>query len=117
MNKIMLGGQSVNKIMLGGQSVRHASGNARYLKLKLRSFTSLSKGSVVLLPLMGLTLAAALPAAAAQTDRVSIATGGAEGNGSSFGALISISAAGRYVEFSSSADNLVKSDRNRTSDV
>jgi Tol biopolymer transport system component len=49
------------------------------------------------------------------TERVSIASSGQEGNGDSYHAAIS--ADGRYVAFSSFADNLVPGDTNGTSDV
>jgi len=49
------------------------------------------------------------------TERVSEATGGAEGNGISVGA--SISADGRYVAFQSDATNLVTGDTNNTCDT
>jgi hypothetical protein len=49
------------------------------------------------------------------TSRVSVATGGAEANSSSFRA--SISADGRYVSFDSTASNLVANDLNGVSDV
>ncbi|MDQ5922299.1 MAG: TolB protein, partial [Patescibacteria group bacterium] len=49
------------------------------------------------------------------TERVSIATGGAESNADSYGA--SISANGRYVYFYSSATNLVAGDTNGFTDV
>jgi Tol biopolymer transport system component len=49
------------------------------------------------------------------TKRVSVATGGAQGNLSSFEA--SVSADGRYVAFVSSATNLVPGDTNNQSDV
>ncbi|MEN6644398.1 MAG: FlgD immunoglobulin-like domain containing protein, partial [Armatimonadia bacterium] len=50
-----------------------------------------------------------------QTTRVSVATGGAQGNNSSSGP--SISADGRYVAFMSSASNLVAGDTNGCRDV
>jgi Tol biopolymer transport system component len=49
------------------------------------------------------------------TTRVSVATGGAQGNGDSFGP--SISADGRYVVFHSDASNLVSGDINGKRDV
>ena len=49
------------------------------------------------------------------TSRVSLSSNGAEGNGA--GDFPSISAAGRYVAFSSGAFNLVKNDTNGTYDV
>ena len=49
------------------------------------------------------------------TERVSISTGGTEGNG--FSAIPSISADGRYVAFESVASNLVPGDTNGTRDV
>lgn len=49
------------------------------------------------------------------TRRVSIATGGRQANGSSFGATIS--GDGRFVAFSSDASNLVRGDSNRDVDV
>jgi Tol biopolymer transport system component len=52
---------------------------------------------------------------AATTERVSIATGGAEGNAASDNA--SISADGRFVAFQSSASNLVAGDTNGVFDV
>ncbi|TAJ21570.1 MAG: hypothetical protein EPO68_04465, partial [Planctomycetota bacterium] len=49
------------------------------------------------------------------TTRVSVASGGAEGNGiSTFAAL---SADARYVAFASASDNLVAGDTNAASDV
>jgi hypothetical protein len=59
-----------------------------------------------------------LPAAAAgqgSTVRVSTATGGGQGNGSSF--VPAISADGRYVAFYSDASNLVSGDTNGARDV
>jgi len=53
---------------------------------------------------------------AGTTDRVSVATGGAQANGYS-GTLASISADGRYVAFASDATNLVAGDTNGASDV
>ena len=50
-----------------------------------------------------------------KTTRVSVATGGRQANGGSWEP--SISADGRYVAFSSGADNLVPGDTNWTSDV
>jgi Tol biopolymer transport system component len=50
------------------------------------------------------------------TDRVSVATGGVQSNGSS-GTLPSISADGRYVAFASDATNLVAGDTNGATDV
>ena len=50
------------------------------------------------------------------TERVSVSTGGLEGNLESYGGF-SISANGRYVAFSSAASNLVRGDRNNSSDV
>ena len=50
-----------------------------------------------------------------ETIRVSVASGGTEGNGESYGA--SISADGRFVAFSSSADNLVSGDENYGRDI
>jgi Ca2+-binding RTX toxin-like protein len=49
------------------------------------------------------------------TERVSIATNGTQGNGSSYG--YDISADGRYVVFGSDASNLVSGDTNNTSDA
>lgn len=49
------------------------------------------------------------------TTRVSIASGGREGNGSSV--LAALSTDGRYVAFTSGASNLVPRDTNQTSDV
>ena len=59
-----------------------------------------------------------LPAAGAGpglTTRVSTATGGGQGNGSSF--VPAISADGRYVAFYSDASNLVSGDTNGARDV
>lgn len=53
--------------------------------------------------------------AAGTTERVSVATGGTEANGNSWGAAIS--ADGRFVAFASAADNLVGADTNGTFDV
>src|SRR6185369_16730455 len=50
-----------------------------------------------------------------QTTRVSVATGGAQANGESF--VPSISADGRFVAFSSFAQNLVPNDTNIQQDV
>ncbi len=50
-----------------------------------------------------------------QTTRVSVATGGGQGNGYSYGPSLSLD--GRIVAFSSSADNLVSGDTNEHSDV
>ncbi len=49
------------------------------------------------------------------TSRVSVAAGGGQANGGSFGH--SISADGRYVSFDSSANNLVSSDTNGANDI
>jgi Tol biopolymer transport system component len=49
------------------------------------------------------------------TERVSVATGGAQGNADSL--LPSISSDGRYVAFASEAANLVQGDTNGTSDI
>lgn len=49
------------------------------------------------------------------TERVSVSTGGSEGNGYAFGP--SISDNGRYVSFYSSSDNLVPGDTNGVNDV
>jgi Tol biopolymer transport system component len=49
------------------------------------------------------------------TVRISVASGGTEGNGNSWGAAIS--ADGRYVAFESEADNLVASDTNEYQDI
>jgi WD40-like Beta Propeller Repeat len=57
----------------------------------------------------------ALPVDAQVTSRVSVATGGAQGNFDSSGA--SISADGRLVAFQSQANNLVSGDTNVASDV
>src|SRR5690349_13214160 len=51
----------------------------------------------------------------ARTERVSVSSTGAQGNGASYGA--SISADGRFVAFGSLASNLVRGDANRTGDV
>lgn len=50
-----------------------------------------------------------------RTSRVSVSSGGRQGNGESGGPVIS--ADGRYVAFTSSASNLVPDDTNHTSDV
>lgn len=50
-----------------------------------------------------------------QTSRVSVASSGTQGNGDSFSP--SISADGRYVAFSSIADNLVSNDINEVQDI
>ncbi|GLW34998.1 hypothetical protein [Actinoplanes regularis] len=52
---------------------------------------------------------------AGTTERVSVSSGGAQGNSSS--ALSAISGDGRYVVFTSEADNLVSGDTNATGDV
>ena len=49
------------------------------------------------------------------TERISVATGGAQGNGDSF--FPAISADGRYVAFSSEASNLVAGDTNNKADI
>ena len=51
----------------------------------------------------------------AQTTRVSVATGGTQGNGNSYGPMLS--ADGRFVVFGSSANNLVSGDTNGAADV
>src|SRR5216117_3024843 len=53
------------------------------------------------------------------TERVSVASGGAQGNGNSGGffAVPALSAAGRFVAFQSAATNLVAGDTNGTTDV
>jgi hypothetical protein len=51
------------------------------------------------------------------TERVSLTQGGGQGNGSSGVFLPTISADGRYVAFSSHANNLVSGDVNRAEDV
>ena len=65
---------------------------------------------------VGLLLAAALtaPAAGQVTERVSISSLGAQGNGNSINP--SISADGRYVVFTSDATNLVSGDTNAVKD-
>jgi Tol biopolymer transport system component len=50
-----------------------------------------------------------------ETERISVATGGAEGNGDSF--FPAISADGRFVAFSSEASNLVAGDTNNKADI
>jgi Tol biopolymer transport system component len=50
-----------------------------------------------------------------QTTRISVSTGGRQGNGSSDSAAMS--ANGRYIVFASSASNLVEGDSNHASDV
>jgi Tol biopolymer transport system component len=50
-----------------------------------------------------------------QTTRISVSTGGRQGNGSSDSAAMS--ANGRYIVFASSASNLVEGDTNHASDV
>jgi len=50
-----------------------------------------------------------------ETERVSVGSGGVQGNGSSF--FASISARGRFVAFFSDASNLVEGDTNGTADV
>jgi hypothetical protein len=50
------------------------------------------------------------------TERVSVSTSGAQGNGAVLGRP-AISAYGRYVAFASSAYKLVPNDRNNASDV
>ena len=54
-------------------------------------------------------------ASAQSTERVSVATGGAQGNSACY--EVSISADGRYVAFSSDASNLVANDLNATWDI
>ncbi|HET6562239.1 MAG TPA: hypothetical protein VFG72_10210 [Marmoricola sp.] len=51
------------------------------------------------------------------TERVSISTTGEEGNGDSVGWPVAISANGRYVAFTSGADNLVDDDTNESTDA
>lgn len=77
----------------------------------MRSTWSSARSAV----LCGAGLAGALSAQAGFTERVSVGTGGTQGNGvSTFGSL---SADGRYVAFSSSSSDLVAGDTNRSSDV
>jgi Tol biopolymer transport system component len=57
-----------------------------------------------------LTICGSVAAANNTTDRVSISTNGSEPD--SYSSTPSISADGRYVAFSSSADNLVANDTN-----
>jgi Tol biopolymer transport system component len=60
-------------------------------------------------------LAAALPALAATTERVSVSSAGEQGNSDS--GYPAISADGRYVAFKSAASNLVPGDTNGTWDI
>ncbi len=60
-------------------------------------------------------LAAAVPASAQVTTRVSLATGGLQGNAASYAP--SLSANGRYVAFYSEASNLVPGDLNGAKDI
>src|SRR4051794_37119415 len=55
-------------------------------------------------------VAGTAPAWAGTTERVSVASGGAQGNAGSF--VSSVSADGRFVAFNSFADNLVPGDTN-----
>jgi len=65
---------------------------------------------------VAILLTIAAPAGAAgSTTRVSVATGGTQANGVSFGSALS--ADGRYVAFSSDATNLVPGDTNNAGDV
>ena len=57
----------------------------------------------------------AAPGCIPSTVRVSLPNGGSEANGASFGA--SISGDGRYIVFTSLADNLVGQDRNSSADI
>jgi Tol biopolymer transport system component len=52
-----------------------------------------------------------------KTNRVSVSSGGAEANGSSFASPATISSDGRYVAFASDATNLVTGDTNATTDI
>jgi Tol biopolymer transport system component len=52
-----------------------------------------------------------------RTERMSVASNGAEGNGDSFSSSESISANGRFVAFESAANNLVPADTNDSWDV
>ena len=76
-------------------------------------------GVVPLVALGTLLGQAAAIAAPGDTTRVSVSSGGAEGNGPSGGEYIapSLSADGRYVAFRSSASNLVAGDTNLTTDI
>jgi Tol biopolymer transport system component len=72
--------------------------------------TSLAAGSILLV-----TAAGAPSATATATTRVSVSSGGRQGNDSSY--PDGISGDGRYVVFHSGASNLVPGDTNRTADV
>jgi Tol biopolymer transport system component len=78
-----------------------------------RRVKALAFGLAVCTTLIFWTVAVA--AAAATTQRVSVSSAGVQGNGDSFDA--SVSAGGRYVAFSSAADNLVPGDTNTFQDV
>lgn len=64
---------------------------------------------------LSLTVSEAPAIAQAATARMSVSTGGSEGNAGSFSS--SISSDGRYVAFDSQASNLVPNDTNTSSDV
>jgi Tol biopolymer transport system component len=64
---------------------------------------------------LALSIATATTAAAGTTTRVSVDSGGTQGNDESFASAIS--GDGRYVAFSSAATNLVSGDTNGTFDI
>jgi hypothetical protein len=72
------------------------------------------RGTATLLPCV-LALAAATPALAQDTTRVSVSSAEAQGNQSSSGPTIS--GDGRFIAFNSVAANLVRGDTNRESDT
>src|SRR5947209_8591350 len=65
----------------------------------------------------GLLLAAAPAWAGGRTERVSVGPGGAQGNSTSGFGAFAVSAAGRFVAFTSDASNLVAGDTNGALDV
>ena len=71
--------------------------------------------SIALLAVVLLALPGAALAAEGDTTRVSVDSGGAQGNNASYSP--SISADGRYVAFTSNASNLVAGDTNGTADI
>jgi Tol biopolymer transport system component len=89
------------------------------LKTKLKSRkNSMKKFRVLIITIMLVALSVGLPAAAeagVTTERVSIASNGAQGNYYSYDP--SISADGRFVAFESTASNLVPDDTNGHMDV
>jgi PKD repeat protein len=75
------------------------------------------RSCLLLLTTAMLVCLSGLSTLAATTQRVSVASDGTQANGSSYTYDACISADGRYVVFSSGADNLVPDDTNGSSDV